>query len=82
MSDLDAALGATTLGPAMAALVARDRGRLETALAIVKRLLSAGAAVDIRDRTYNSDAAGWATACDDGSPAATTIGALLAKPEG
>ncbi|MCY4102114.1 MAG: ankyrin repeat domain-containing protein [bacterium] len=40
---------------------------------MVRRLLDRGASVTVSDGVYNSDAAGWARACDDGSQAATTI---------
>lgn len=40
---------------------------------MVRRLLDLGASVTVPDGVYNSDAAGWARACDDGSQAATTI---------
>jgi len=40
---------------------------------MVRRLLDRGASVTVSDGVYDSDAAGWARACDDGSQAATTI---------
>lgn len=48
----------------------------------VRQLLTRGASTDIVDDEYGSDAAGWAKACDDGSPAATTVLALLVKHQG
>ena len=44
-------------------------GRVE----MVRHLLHRGASATIEDGTHNSDAAGWARACDDGSEAAATI---------
>lgn len=41
--------------------------------AMIQHLLDRGASTNIRDDEYNSDAAGWATACDDGSPTTTAI---------
>ncbi len=46
---------------------------------MVSRLLSAGAATDIRDGVYDSDAAGWASACDNGSAASKAISAHLCR---
>ena len=40
-------------------------------------LLQRGASATIEDGTHNSDAAGWARACDDGSEAAATIRGLV-----
>ena len=48
-----------------------------------RHLLDRGASVTIEDANFNSDASGWAQACDDGSEAATSIRALLsAAPPG
>ena len=44
---------------------------------MVRRLLDRGASVAIHDANHNSDAAGWAHACDDGSAAAASIKALV-----
>ncbi len=46
----------------------------------VRQLLTRGASIRILDDEYGGDAAGWAAACDDGSPAAATIVALIANP--
>ena len=48
-------------------------GRVE----MVRHLLHRGSSATIEDGTHNSDAAGWARACDDGSEAAATIRGLL-----
>lgn len=44
---------------------------------MVRHLLSCGAAHSIADDQYNSDAHGWAAACDNGSEAAVEIRSLL-----
>ncbi len=44
---------------------------------MVRDLLDRGASVTIKDANHNSDASGWARACDDGSDAAAEIGALI-----
>ncbi len=44
----------------------------------VRQLLARGASTNILDDEFSGDAAGWAAACDDGSPTAHTIVALLA----
>ena len=44
---------------------------------MVRLLLGRGAAVTIEDDTYQSDAAGWAQACDNGSEPATAIRELI-----
>ncbi len=44
---------------------------------MVRHLLVRGASVTVTDGTYGSDAGGWARACDDGSPAATSIRELI-----
>lgn len=44
---------------------------------MVEQLLELGADLSILDDEYHSDAAGWAAACDDGSPEATRILRLL-----
>ena len=49
-------------------------GKLE----MVEHLLEVGASTGINDGHYDSDAAGWAQACDDGSPTAGAIRGLLA----
>ncbi len=46
-------------------------------LDMVQLLLDRGAATTIEDDTHQSDAAGWAQACDNGSEAATAIRELL-----
>ena len=44
---------------------------------MVRHLLDRGASTTIEDDTYQSDAAGWAQACDDGSEAAIAIRELI-----
>ena len=44
---------------------------------MVRHLLDRGASVAIEDGNHDSDAAGWAHACDDGSEAAVAIRELL-----
>ncbi len=44
---------------------------------MARLLLNRGAATTIEDDTYQSDAAGWAQACDNGSEAATAIRELI-----
>ena len=44
---------------------------------MVQLLLNRGAAITIEDDTYQSNAAGWAHACDNGSEAATAIRELI-----
>ena len=44
---------------------------------MVRHLLDRGASTTIEDDTYQSDAAGWAQACDDGSEAAVAIRELI-----
>lgn len=44
---------------------------------MVHHLLDRGASVAIKDATHNSDAHGWAEACDDGSEAAASIKAMV-----
>lgn len=44
---------------------------------MVLRLLDRGASVAIQDANYDSDASGWAEACDDGSETAASIKALV-----
>ena len=44
---------------------------------MVTHLLELGAATSIRDDQYDSDARGWAAACDDGTPRAGAVRALL-----
>ncbi len=44
---------------------------------MVQLLLDRGAATTIQDDTHQSDAAGWARACDDGSETATAIRQIL-----
>jgi hypothetical protein len=46
---------------------------------MVRHLLARGASIDILDDEHRSDATGWAAACDDGSPSATTIIGLVAR---
>ena len=44
---------------------------------MVRHLLDRGASVTIEDANFNSDASGWAQACDDGSEAAAAIRDLV-----
>ena len=44
---------------------------------MVQLLLNRGAAITIEDDTYQSNAAEWAHACDNGSEAATAIRELI-----
>ena len=44
---------------------------------MVRHLLDRGASVTIEDANFGSDASGWAKACDDGSEAAASIGAMI-----
>ena len=44
---------------------------------MVEQLIHLGADLSILDDEYHSDATGWAAACDDGSPEATRILALI-----
>ncbi|MCY3650924.1 MAG: ankyrin repeat domain-containing protein [Acidimicrobiaceae bacterium] len=44
---------------------------------MVRHLLDRGASVTIHDANHNSDASGWARACDDGSAAAASIKVLV-----
>ena len=44
---------------------------------MVRHLLDRGASVTVEDANFNSDASGWAQACDDGSETAATIRALV-----
>ena len=49
---------------------------------MVQLLLDRGAATTIQDDTHQSDAAGWARACDDDSESATAIRELLGALKG
>ena len=44
---------------------------------MVRHLLDRGASTAIEDANFNSDASGWAHACDDGSEAAASIRAMV-----
>ena len=44
---------------------------------MVRLLLERGASAAIRDDVFGADAAGWARACDDGSPESATIAELI-----
>ena len=46
-------------------------------LEMVSHLLALGASTAIKDDQYNSDARGWAAACDDASQPAQSIRALV-----
>lgn len=47
-------------------------------VAMVRHLLECGAAITIKDDQYDSDAHGWAVACDKGSGASSQIRSLVA----
>ena len=48
---------------------------------MVRHLLDRGASVAIHDANHNSDASGWADACDDGSAAAASIKVLVGSAQ-